>query len=42
MLRDQLRVMQGDKGLVYFYDRNDQRGGEGGGYGDQREYIVRS
>ena len=26
MLRDQLRVVQGDKGLVCFYDRNDPRG----------------
>ena len=26
MLRDQLRVVQGDKGLVCFYDRNDRRG----------------
>ena len=26
MFRDQLRVVQGDKGLVYFYDRNDPRG----------------
>ena len=29
MLRDQLRVVQGDKGLVYFYERNDPRGGGG-------------
>ena len=35
MLRDQLHVMQGDKGLVCFYDRNDL-----GGCGDEREYIV--
>ncbi len=27
MLRDQLRVVQGDKGLVCFYDRNDPPGG---------------
>ena len=27
MFRDQLRVVQGDKGLVCFYDRNDPRGG---------------
>lgn len=27
MLRDQLRVVQGDKGLVCFYDRNDPQGG---------------
>ena len=27
MFRDQLRVVQGDKGLVYFYDRNGPRGG---------------
>ena len=27
MFRDQLRVVQGDKGLVYFYDRNDPQGG---------------
>ena len=26
MLRDQLLVIQRDKGLVYFYDRNDPRG----------------
>ena len=26
MFRDQLRVVQGDKGLVCFYDRNDPRG----------------
>jgi len=25
MLRDQVRVVQGDKGLVCFYDRNDLR-----------------
>ena len=30
MFRDQLRVVQGDKGLVYFYDRNDQLGGSMG------------
>ena len=29
MLRDELRVMQGDKGLVCFYDRNDLPGGGG-------------
>ena len=29
MFRDQLRVVQGDKGLVCFYDRNDPRGGGG-------------
>ena len=33
MFRDQLRVMQGDKGLAYFYDRNDPRGGGGGSVG---------
>ena len=38
MLRDQLRVVQGDKGLVCFYDKNDPRGVGG----DRREYIVRS
>ena len=27
MFRDQLRVVQGDKGLVCFYDKNDPRGG---------------
>ena len=27
MFRDQLRVVQGDKGLVCLYDRNDPRGG---------------
>ena len=26
MLRDQVRVVQGDKGLVCFYDRNDPGG----------------
>ena len=26
MFRDQLRVVQGDKGLVCFYDRNDRWG----------------
>ena len=26
MLRDQLRVVRGDKDLVCFYDRNDPRG----------------
>ena len=30
MLRDQLRVVQGDKGLVCFYDRNDPQGGSVG------------
>ena len=30
MLRDQLRVVQGDKGLVCLYDRNDPRGGSVG------------
>ena len=29
MLRDQLRVVQGDKGLVCFYDRNDPGGSVG-------------
>ena len=37
MLRDQVCVMQGDKDLVCFYDRNDP-----GVCGDRREYIVRS
>ena len=27
MLRDQVRVVQGDKGLVCFYDRNEPPGG---------------
>ena len=39
MFRDQLRVVQGDKGLVCFYDRNDPRGG-GGVCGDQREIFY--
>ena len=26
MFRDQLRVVQGDKGLVYFYDKHDPGG----------------
>ena len=30
MLRDQLCVVQGDKGLLYFYDRNDWQGGSVG------------
>ena len=29
MFRDQLRVVQGDKGLVCFYERNDPPGGGG-------------
>jgi hypothetical protein len=29
MLRDQVRVVQGDKGLVCFYDRNDPGGSVG-------------
>ena len=30
MLRDQLRIVQGDKGLLCFYDRNDPWGGSVG------------
>ena len=30
MLRDQLRVVQGDKGLVCFYDKKDPQGGSVG------------
>ena len=39
MLRDQMRVMQGDKGLVYFYDRNDPRGGGSMGIGGSILYV---
>ena len=41
MFRDQLRVVQGDKGLVCFYDRNDPRGvGVGGLSGSDGVYYT--
>ena len=38
-LRDQWCVVQGDKGLVYFYDRNAPRGG-GGLWGSEGVYCT--
>ena len=39
MFRDQLRVVQGDKGLVCFYDRNDPPGGLWGSEGVYCTFI---
>lgn len=40
MLRDQLRIVQGDKGLVCFYDRNDPPPPRGGSVGNKGSILY--